>query len=423
MAQDVVRSRSRSSGRTYTEQQWELVKVPFTHYYIEKNLSLKESAKRMAEKHGFEATLRQWERRIAPEKWNLTKYTSREERLQTIEAAGKTLLEVSHRGRRRSTASDGRPSLNEDRNLRRFARREVSRESRQRAKSVSELSDLSDQEMSDTSAAPSPAPSDIYTLDVHDISDPFPYINHDGPSDMWMSNVPSSQGSTIELPQIIVDQIENGHGLAVPQINILAPDEPSHHIAPEHIAIARHSEVNAHYPQRHIDTNFHPFQDGPATQYNIVQNPTPDYNTHMSPHDRTTFPSDIPWYDAVITDPAPPAEIYPDVSYTQLMGLDAYVMDEQNVVLNAPMQNYETAETPNQEQMPTPLTPEGDTQGIDDPTHADVHALLQEHYARTMQMIDMCFNSCEHNSSTESLMTHLQLLKKGVQAQSTVHYT
>lgn len=419
MAQTVVQDRSRSPGRTYTEQEWESVKAPFYHYYMEKNLSLKESAKRMLENYRFDATLRQWERRIAPEKWGFTKYASRDERLQAIQASGKTLLEVSHRGRRKSTASDGRPGLNEDRNMRRFARREVSRESRQRARSVSELSDPSDQDISGTSAAPSPAPSDLYTLDTQDDTIAFPPINHDASGDIWMSNTPSSRGSITDVPRIRVDHVDNAQDMAVPKINVLAPDEPDSHIAPEQISIARQSQVNAHYPQSHIDTvTFQPFQNASADPYNLVQSPTHDFNPHMSPHDQTSFTNNVPWQDPYVANPTPPTELFDGFSFTQMMGLDSHVMDEGNTILNAPIQSFETQETQVQEQMPTPLMPEDEDLEISDPTHADVHALLQEHYDKTMQMISMCIKSCRHATSTGAMMSNLHLLEKGVQAQS-----
>lgn len=151
------RPRARSVGRTFTDEEWEAQRENFRHYYVEMNMSLKDAARCMKENHDFDATPRQWERRIAPDRWGFQKYESRESRLRQIQQSGRSLLEVSSRGRRKSTASDGRPSMNEDRNMRRFARREVSRDARTRARSVSEVSDYSEQDLSNDEGPSSPS--------------------------------------------------------------------------------------------------------------------------------------------------------------------------------------------------------------------------------------------------------------------------
>ncbi|KAK5942038.1 hypothetical protein PMZ80_005991 [Knufia obscura] len=115
--------------RFHTDEEWERVKQPFYHYYIEKNLPLREVAKRMKERHGFDATKRPWDRRTGPQKWNFQKYANREERLRDIEAACQSLLDVSRRGRRKNTSSlDVQRDLFEDGDTDRFASWQPNRE-------------------------------------------------------------------------------------------------------------------------------------------------------------------------------------------------------------------------------------------------------------------------------------------------------
>lgn len=97
-------------------------------------MTRKDAAQYVKDHFGFDATPRQWERRI--KQWGFTKYSSREDRLQQIAYTGKSVFEVSRPGRRPRSHDFGKLHPHEDRNLRRFARREVSR-SRSRSRSNS----------------------------------------------------------------------------------------------------------------------------------------------------------------------------------------------------------------------------------------------------------------------------------------------
>ena len=120
----------------HDEKDWEAQKENFRICYIDNNMTRKEAAEYMKEHFNFNATPRQWERKI--KQWNFSKYTGREDRLAQIAQAGKTVFDVSRPGRRARSHVDDRGNLqpHEDRNLRRFARREVSR-SRSRSRSAS----------------------------------------------------------------------------------------------------------------------------------------------------------------------------------------------------------------------------------------------------------------------------------------------
>lgn len=127
---------SQAPDHHHDEKDWEAHKELFRVCYIEENMTRKDAAQHLKETYGFDATPRQWERKI--KQWNFSKYSSREERLNQIAQTGKTIFEVGRPGRRPRGHTDehGRLHPNEDRNLRRFARREASR-SRSRSRSTS----------------------------------------------------------------------------------------------------------------------------------------------------------------------------------------------------------------------------------------------------------------------------------------------
>lgn len=117
----------------HDDEEWEEQRENFTLYYKTQNNTLRKSTELMIENHGFYATQRQWERRIAH--WGLQKYTSRQARMEAIELQGRTIAEVAEPGRR----SQGYLQPNDDRNVRRFARRELGRStSRSRSRSRSQ---------------------------------------------------------------------------------------------------------------------------------------------------------------------------------------------------------------------------------------------------------------------------------------------
>lgn len=415
MSRSTSAERPRSSGRTYTDEEWDRVKLQFHYYYIEKNMALKDAARSMKDNHGFDATLRQWERRIAPEKWGFSKYASRDDRLKAIDASGKSLLDVSQRGRRKSTASDGRPSLLEDRNLRRFARREVSRESRGRARSVSVLSDQPDQDMSEGSAAPSPAPSDIM-MDTQEGSFP----QHD--FSMFSNWIGASQDSNMSIPQIrIFDQSES---LAVPQINISGPDDSF--IAPDHIPISVQAQVNVHYPTGNDSEPFSAYQNHMSDQYSSVSmsqgdfttgamagipNPNIDWNGPLSaPNQRPTQGFSLAFDN---TNP---------ISFTEMLQLS-------NQDLHIAVANFDnehdhlgnqTSQAPQPaEEATADLEFDPD---FEDPTYVDVFNVLKEKDSKIMQMIGMLKQTCQNSTGSQDAMKHvinsITLLERSVQAQS-----
>ncbi|KIV95889.1 hypothetical protein PV10_03490 [Exophiala mesophila] len=123
---------SQGPDRHHDEHEWEAQKENFYNCYIVQNMPRKKAVEFMKDQYGFDATPRQWERKI--KQWRFFKYSSREERLQQINDAGQTVDQVSKPGRRPRAQSGN--SLQVDRNLRRFARRELSR-SRSRPRSAS----------------------------------------------------------------------------------------------------------------------------------------------------------------------------------------------------------------------------------------------------------------------------------------------
>lgn len=87
---------------THTDEEWEAVKQEFHYYYMEQGMTLKDAAKYMADQHGFDATLRQWKRRI--EQWKFTKfYRSREESL------GPLVRSMKRRARRSELSKESAP--------------------------------------------------------------------------------------------------------------------------------------------------------------------------------------------------------------------------------------------------------------------------------------------------------------------------
>ena len=344
-----------------------------------------------------------------PEKWNFTKYANRDARLKAIEAAGKSLLDVSHRGRRKSTgSSDRQPALHEDRNLRRWARRELTRaSSRQRAKSVSGLSEASDHPMLGTStAAPSPAPSD-YFMDTMEDTGPFSQPAVSTASELWdphevMSNVPRS-------------------GMCdVPEIKLCAPDDSSF-ITPDHIPIAFKSQVNVHYP--HVDEPCDSFQPQDSTFGNFDNATDLTSQTNMTWNNIDSFTantmaaSNFPQFDFNSS---------PSISFTQMMDIENLHTRSPNMTIDSHLDAFNNADFQSTESIPIPIAPADAEPSAEDPTHADVHALLQEHYVTTLQMLNMCIESCEHAKGDSDMiksvvMKNLRLLQTGIRASSMCH--
>ncbi|KAK5090217.1 hypothetical protein LTR05_000387 [Lithohypha guttulata] len=419
MPSSASRDRPRSHGRQYADDEWERVKQPFFHYYIEKNMSLKEAAKVMADRFNFDATLRQWERRIAPEKWNMPKYANRDERLKQIQEAGKSLLEVSNRGRRRSTASDGRPALNEDRNLRRFARREISRDPRPRAKSVSVLSDdASDQEMSGTSAAPSPATSDIYTMELQDYTS-FPVPHFTEPDGAWVSTLPASQGSGPPENDLYGD-LNSHSNFSVPRIFLSGPEEKPY-ITPEITPIETQSQVSTYRPQVFLNGITLPHDEQSLNNAELNISPTIRLNSPPNLGNNWPMPNHFSSTTQRTTEGFPEFN-FSEVPFEQFITPGEPVIRPSDFGQFNQLDAFDNASHQMQDPVITPIMPEDTLPDLDN-THDDVHALLQEHYSRTVQMVRGCLQGCQNlpggdKAMREGLLHHLRLLERGIQAQN-----
>lgn len=382
-------------------------------------MSLKEAARNMSETHGFDATLRQWERRIAPEKWGFSKYASRDDRLKAIDASGKSLLDVSQRGRRKSTASDGRPSLLEDRNLRRFARREVSRESRHpRARSVSVFSDQSDQEMDDaSSAAASPAPSD-HLMDLREIQS-FTQQDYVPFQDPWIAT--STQDSTASVPQIHV--FDESQSLSVPQINICAPDEV--YIAPDHLSMSLQAQVNVHYPEEHNHEAFGSYHNHIPAQYNDAHIQSQTYSS--GDLDRQ-LESNVDWAESLSSSQKQTQDFTSfafdndhAVSFTEMLQLNN--QDLQNAMTsNTQHDQFANEPSRTEEARERDLAEHEQNPNFDESTYVDLFSVLKERDSKIMQMISMLKQSLENSTDTEytrnRIINSITVLERGVQAQS-----
>ena len=403
------RPKSRSG---FSELEWEKVKAPFRHFYIDKNLTLKDAARQIAERYHFDATPRQWERRIAPEKWNFTKYTNRDDRLKQIQDSGKSLLEVSVRGRRKSTASDGRPTLVEDRNLRRFARREVSKKPRPRAKSVGTTSDTADEEMVDVSAAASPTPSDASTFTTEMGANTLsPTSESKGFDNDWMS----TQNSQLTSPPTIYaeDLSQHSQSQTLPQITFSGPEDfPSLDMESDLTATSDSFQVNqaqAETYQRLYDTASQNAYSSTKDQHQgDVNNTTPQMAWAV-----------IPSFDQA---PSRAAQDLPVNGFDQLsFSTDMLVDDSQSDVnQNYPVIRLDALECDTAAQQ----LEESTTSDVYNPdnTYIDVHYVLDDHQSKVLEMLRGCIRGCEstmqHDTATsEIVLEHLKLFERGLRAQ------
>jgi Clr5 domain len=150
----------------HEEQEWEDQRENFTQYYKTENRTLKDAAQCMTEHHNFQATPRQWERKVKV--WGLEKYTSRRDRLQQIQSQGRSIHEVARAGRRPQSFGGDllHPEHGDDRNIRRFARRELNRStSRSRSRAGSDSS--CGRRSRSASPLPDDEPSSAQVVQVH----------------------------------------------------------------------------------------------------------------------------------------------------------------------------------------------------------------------------------------------------------------
>lgn len=137
MASDRDSTHEADYGR-HEDYEWDAQRDNFVRYYKDENKTLKEATLCMIENHAFYATPRQWERKMSA--WGVSKYTPRSERMHQIQSQGRTLVEVAQTGRRpRKYSNSNNLPVADNRNIRRFARRALSR-SRSRSSSAGQRS-------------------------------------------------------------------------------------------------------------------------------------------------------------------------------------------------------------------------------------------------------------------------------------------
>jgi len=249
-------------------------------------------------------------------------------------------------------------------------------------------------------------------MDTQEESGPFPHstINMDS---IW--DPPSTQNSMGDLPAIRVSD-------SIPEITFSGPEE-SHFIAPDHIPIATQSQVNVHYPHAG-DESFNSFLPANSTFTNEFSGGI-DIAPQMSMAWNNSDPFVVPAAANTSTFPEFDFNSDPSLSFTQMMNLDN--TRPPKVTINSHIDAFNNADMQLTEPIPTPITPADADSNVEDPTHADVHALLHEHYTTTLQMLSMCMQSCEHATADNDMvknvvMKNLRLLKTGIQA-SSVYYS
>ena len=155
----------------HEDTEWDAQKENFTRFYKTENRTLKDAARCMVEFYDFSATPRQWERKVKV--WGLEKYTSRQDRLKQIESQGRSIHEVARAGRRPRAYDPGllhpEHGTSDDRNIRRFARREMNR-SGSRSRSRSRSNSFGNRSRS-ASPMPDdqPIPEEILNEDMYDL--------------------------------------------------------------------------------------------------------------------------------------------------------------------------------------------------------------------------------------------------------------
>ena len=210
----------------HEDWEWESQRDNFIKYYKTENKTLKESARCMHEDHDFFATPRQWERRVKA--WGLEKYTSRQDRLRQLE--GRSIHEVARAGRRQRAyeASLLHPEQHpDDRNIRRFARRELSRSgsrsrSRSRSNSFGQRS-RSASPMPEAEASEEVIQEDVYGIDFSPLLESGSIHNPTNPGPIQLQPMPTGQDSfsaqahVMQLHNNITDETSGEVFLSFPE--------------------------------------------------------------------------------------------------------------------------------------------------------------------------------------------------------------
>ncbi|RMZ88998.1 hypothetical protein DV736_g3771, partial [Chaetothyriales sp. CBS 134916] len=213
----------------HEDAEWEAQRENFTLYYMKQNKPLKAAMQLMTSNHNFPATHRQWERRIKD--WRLQKYTSRQARIDEIQQQGRSIEDVAEPGRR--SAAHLQP--NDDRNLRRFARRELTR-SPSRSRSRSRSQSFGKHSRSTTPIPHMPrktsAPEPLRLKNIHGLSilaadQLTPYVTHE-PTAMSEAPNPMDQSShMLQGSQTMPAQTNDNGGVSDLFITVPSENQPS----------------------------------------------------------------------------------------------------------------------------------------------------------------------------------------------------
>lgn len=365
-----------------------MAREPFTKLYIDQGMTLKDAATRMRLDHNFDATPRQWENRIGPEKWGLQKYANRDDRLKVIQGAGWTLHDIGCRGRRKSISADGSPLLQDDRNLRRFAKRELSRNARRHSRSVSASSSeiYRSTEVSNSAASSPPAYGSYSEAAIH-MTEPQVPPELSIPPPMATSCSPSlaTFESTQSEPHMSVPMITySAHGdSGMPDANLSLDDpyqsvhtllgQPTFHDVPMSEAFANSiDDSDPSFPQMDWNRSLGqlPFEVVPHA-FNVGG------ETFGSAH------------ATLSTEP-----VYDNTQHDVLPADSTINKDVHDLMESAGIMGIH-----------------------DDPTYADVHDLMDAKDGQIMASIDACLGVCEGTRDPNVMIHSLRMLRTSVQAE------
>jgi hypothetical protein len=302
-------------SKSRDDSEWEAQRELFTQYYIEQNLTLKLAAKRMRDDHLFEATERQWERRV--NNWGLKKYENRQDRLRKLEDQGRTLIEVAHPGRRTRKYSHSKNLTIDDRNMRRFARRELTR-TPSRSRSRSNSSSLGRQS---ASVSPSLPPTHdglvkedrAFDLDLSPILQPDgDHVSISAHRTEENTKNPQAHVMTVHDPNTGVDH--NEMFLAVP---VPVPDEPVNNTIDAQFSQQSFDEGYSSYPDM-VMANHNMAPDALTLETNLFQGAmfpdNQDTMKSMSPH-YSALPASATWHDmqGAGTDPSTQSQAFDQI--------------------------------------------------------------------------------------------------------------
>lgn len=367
----------------HSNEEWETIKPLFKYYYMDLGMSLKAAASKMRDDHDFDASPRQWENRIGPEKWGLQKYISRESRLKSIHDTGRSLLEVGQRRRRNSTSADGRPALRESRNLRRFARREMSREARRHSRSVGAHSIEADPNFDTSRRGTGSSPGHA----VYDETDIKPLEQKHSSESMVQPPISAFHVQPLFKPE----STDSGETyLCVPDFDDCQYTAPTASAPNSFINCTMMINGDTKYCSNHqfaeppvFDGVEHPQTFDPAAQYN---------NLPITPMD----------WDQSLAQPLLGNDFSTCVLQEEKSGcLDEIALPE--LVITEPEQEFLDCT---------------EIAGLQyDSVHADVYALLHDHQGRVIKALNACLGVCERIHNPVIMLESFGMFKTSLQAE------